>query len=306
MHELKGTHVLVYLDDVIVATRSWSEHIETLGQVFQRFRSAGLKVKPSKCSFGQPGLRFLGHYIDSRGIQTDKSKTESVTKIPPPSGVRRFLGMAGYRRFVANFARIAQPLSELTRKDVVFDWGEAQQSVFDRLKEALTSGPILVHFCDRAKLQIKTDDSLIGLGAVLLQSETDGRHPVAYASRRTSRSEVNLSATELEGLGIVWAVEYFRAYILGKEVEIITDHTALCSLCSLGKKKPLPRKLARWALTLQEFNLKIIYSRGRTHHEADCLSRAAIDTPDDSDLERMLTCAAAMPFERIKPDDIED
>ncbi|KAG9509249.1 Retrovirus-related Pol polyprotein from transposon 17.6, partial [Fragariocoptes setiger] len=214
LNGLKGTDVLVYLDDVIVATADWDKHLESLAQVLQRFRRAELKMKANKCLFGHSGLRFLGHYIGAG----NSSKTRAIDKMEALSdvkGVERFLGMAGYyRRFVPDFARIAQPMTDLKKKDTPFP-------------------------------RIKTDASLIGLGAVLSQEERDGWHPVAYASRRTSSCEANLSATELEGLGIVWAVEYFRPYILGKSVEIATDHTALCALCDLGKRRPLPRKLAR-------------------------------------------------------------
>ncbi|KAG9510097.1 Retrovirus-related Pol polyprotein, partial [Fragariocoptes setiger] len=284
---LKGSQVLVYLDDVIIATGSWDEHLVAIEDVLLRFRQAELKLKPSKCLFGHSGLKFLGHFVDERGVHADPSKTDAIRKLSATrdvSGIRRFLGMAGYyRRFIANFATIAQPLSDLTKKDSNFMWGSQQQAAFDALKEKLISAPILAHFRNEAELQIKTDASLIGLGAVLLQKEKDGWHPIAYASRCISRSEGNLSATELEGLGMVWAVEHYRPYILGKRVEVVTDHTAL------------------W-----EFDLKITYSRGRTHHKPDCLSRAPVELDDDSNLERALVNTLNETYSVAKPNSREE
>ena len=267
----------MYLDDILVVSRTFEEHIGHLREVFNRLRSAGLRLKPKKCLILRDEVPYLGHVISARGVRPDPSKTEKVRYFPVPhdvTSVRQFIGLASYyRRFVPDFARIAAPLHALTRKNVEFKWSEACAIAFQRLKEALITAPILAYskFGPGVEFVLETDASGVGLGAVLSQLQDDGQlHPVAYASRSLDTSEKNYGISELETLGLVWAARHFRPYILGHHTTVYTDHSACLSL--LQRARP-SGKLARWALAIQELDLATRHRSGRQNLNADALSR---------------------------------
>ena len=274
---LEWRHCFVYLDDILVVSRTFEEHIGHLREVFNRLRSAGLRLKPKKCLILRDEVPYLGHVISARGVRPDPSKTEKVQHFPVPydvTSVRQFIGLASYyRRFVPDFARIAAPLHALTRKNVVFKWSGACAMAFQQLKEALITAPILAcpKFGPGVEFVLETDASGVGLGAVLSQLQDDGQlHPVAYASRSLDTSEKNYGISELETLGLVWAARHFRPYILGHHTTVYTDHSACLSL--LQRARP-SGKLARWALAIQELDLTIRHRSGRQNSNADALSR---------------------------------
>ena len=163
------------------------------------------------------------------------------------SQVRQFLGLTSYyRRFIGQFAKIASPLYELTRKGTEWHWNDGQQISFDTLKTRLSKAPILAYPNFKKEFVLETDASLKGLGAVLSQEQEDKRlHPVAYASRALSAAEKNYSITELETLAVVWAISHFRAYLYGHEVKILTDHSAVKTILEVPN---LSGKHARWWL----------------------------------------------------------
>ena len=185
-----------------------------------------------------------------------------------------------YRRFIPNFAKIANPLHMLTRQDVTFQWTSVCQSAFDRLKELLSSPPVLAYPDFSKKFLLHTDASGLGLGAVLEQEPEGGGppHPIAYASRSLSKPEQKYGITELEALGVVWAVRHFRAYLLGNKCRVYTDHAPVRSL--LNTRHP-SGKLARWSESIAELDLEILYKPGRKNANADALSRSPIGPPDD-------------------------
>ena len=284
----------VYLDDVLVASKTFQDHLQHLRQVFSRLRSALLRLKPKKCELLKDKVNFLGHVVSATGIEPDPSKTERIKCYPCPvdvTSLRRFLGLASYyRRFVPKFAEVAAPLHKLTKKDVPFRWTRECKSAFEKLKLALTTTPVLTYprFGPNCSFILETDASTVGLGAVLAQQQADGSiHPVAYASRSVNKHESNYGISELETLGLVWAVRYFRPYILGHPCTVVTDHTACLAI--LNTPKP-SGKLARWALTIQEMDLTIKHKPGRKHTNADALSRIEEeDTPNGSDEKELLT-----------------
>ena len=279
----------VYLDDVLIASRTFSEHISHLKEVFTRLRGAQLRLKPKKCQLLRDRVLFLGHVVSEAGIEPDPQKTEKIRNYPTPTDVtslRRFLGLASYyRRFIRDFATIAAPLNQLTRKDIPFEWSESCRESFERLKSVLVSAPVLAYprFGPGNTFILETNASKIGLGAVLSQMQGDGAiHPVAYASRATNQPERNYGISELETLALVWAVRYFRQYILGHHCTVYTDHTACLSILNTARPSG---KLARWALTIQEMDLSIKHKAGRKNGNADALSRCPVSTENDSQVD---------------------
>ena len=267
----------VYLDDILVCSKTFEEHMEHLRLVFVKLRLAGLTLKPKKCCFLREEVQYLGHVISKRGILPDPEKTQKVHEFPTPTDVtrvRQFLGLASYyRRFVPGFARIPNSLHYLTKKDVPFEWTEECQAAFERLKGLLTAAPILAYprFGPGVEFVLETDACLKGLGAVLGQTQEDGYvHPIAYASRSLQPHERNYGITELETLGVVWASKHFRPYLLGHHCLVLTDHSACTSLLNASRPSA---KLARWAMMIQELDLEIRHRPGRTNLNADALSR---------------------------------
>ena len=195
----------VYIDDILVFSESVEEHIGHLCQVFRRLREVGLKLHPQKCFLGRPEVPYLGHVISAEGILPNPGKVLAVKEFPTPTNVREFLGLASYyRRFVPDFAKQAGPLHTLTRANVPFLWSESCVEAFSRLKELLTSPPVLAYPDFSKPFVLHTDASGKGLGAVLEQEQADGKnHPIAYASRTLSKHEQRYGITELETLAVV-------------------------------------------------------------------------------------------------------
>ena len=207
---LAGLHwetCLFYLDDIIVFSSTWEEHLARLRQVFERLRHANLKLGADKCMFAAKEVNYLGHRVTEEGLLPDSSFQAAIRKIPPPktaTEVRSFLGLAGYyRRYVKNFAAIAAPLHALTRKDAVFHWSEECQTTFDRLKTLLTTSPITAFPDFSQAFRLYTDAPTAGLGAILAQVRDGKERIICCASRALNQAEKSYPATKLECLAIV-------------------------------------------------------------------------------------------------------
>ena len=273
----------VYIDDILVFSSSIEEHVEHLKQIFKRLQRAGLMLHPQKCSFGSHEVLYLGHHISANGISPNPQKIVAVKSFPTPTSVksiRQFLGLASYyRRFVPNFARVASPLYALTRQDVPFQWTLNCQQSFEGLKDLLTTPPVLAYPDFSKEFVVHTDASGEGLGAILEQEQEDGQlHPVAYASRSINKHEKQYGVTELEALGVVWAVKHFRSYLIGQKCRVYTDHAPLKSMLHARHQTG---KLARWSNMLAEVDLEICYRPGRTNSNADALSRSPVEEATD-------------------------
>ena len=265
---------LVYLDDIIVFSADFDSHVERLEEIFRRLRVANLKLHINKCSMFQQRVHFLGHVLTESGIEVQPEKISVVQQWPVPRSLtelRSFVGLCSYyRRFIPGFADIAAPLHALTRKNARFSWGADQDEAFNRLKECLTTAPILGMPRDDGTFYLDTDASDKGVGAVLSQ-EQDGREVVlAYASRTLSKAERNYDVTRRELLAVVFGLKTYRQYVLGRQFVIRTDHSALQSL----RRTPEPiGQQARWQAFIEQFSFVIVHRPGTRHQNADALSR---------------------------------
>ena len=268
--------VTVYIDDVLVFSRTLEEHLERLCRVIEWLQEVGLKLKPTKCQFIREEVEYLGHMITPQGLKPNPQLVQAVQEFPTPSSVktlRQFLGLSSYyRRFIMGFSMIAQPLNQLTRKGVEFSWTAECQEAFMTLKQKLITSPVLAYPSFGKEFVLETDASLLGLGAVLSQPQDDER--IAYASRALSPQEANYSITELETLAVVWAVTYFHTYLYGHSVTVFTDHTAVKAVL----ETPNPSgKHARWWTKVYGKGIKevkILYRPGRVNLNADALSHS--------------------------------
>ena len=271
--------VSVYLDDILVFSRSLEDHLHHLRIVVERLVDVGLKLKPAKCHFARKELEYLGHVVTHEGLKTNPRLVDAVKEFPPPRNVQevqRFLGLASYyRRFICNFARIASPLHQLTRKDTQWSWSNECEIAFQQLKDILTTSPVLAYPNYDREYVLETDASVQGLGAVLSQEQADGKlHPVAYASRALNPSEKNYGITELETLAVVWAMSHFNHHLYGNGVTVYTDHTAVKAVLESPNRTA---KHARWWTRVYGCGVKdvrIRYRAGKENKNADALSRS--------------------------------
>ena len=239
--------VLCHMDDVLVFGRTQQEHDARLYATLQKIQSAGATLNKEKCEFSRDRLTFLGHFIDRDGVSPDPQKTSAIVAMEKPSTgteLRRFLGMVNQLgKFTPKIAEISQPLRELLSSKRTL-WGPSQDEAFERLKTELTQPTVLTLYDPEATLKVSADASTFGLGAVLLQQHgpTEWK-PVAYASRAMSETEQRYSQIEKEALAIVWACEKFSDYIVGKLVQLETDHKPLVPLLSTTHLNRIPPRV---------------------------------------------------------------
>ncbi|XP_076462144.1 uncharacterized protein LOC143294651 [Babylonia areolata] len=211
-----------FMDDIMIASETWEEHLSAIEAVFQRLEEANLSVRPKKCYIGFEELSFLGHVVRHGQILPEMDKVEKVMKAPVPetkTQVRAFLGLVGYyRKFIPNFSAIALPLTDLTRKGVPNNvvWTPECDRAFKTLKGRLVSRPVLQLPDLSCQFVLRTDASDRGLGAVLLQEKEGVLHPVAFASRKLSGTESHYSTIEKECLAVVWATDKFQQFLYGQ------------------------------------------------------------------------------------------
>ena len=273
---LAGLHwetCLFYLDDIIVFSSTWEEHLARLREVFERLRHAKLKLRAEKCTFAAKEVNYLDHRVTEEGLLPDSSLLAAIREIPPPktaTEVRSFLGLAGYyRRYIRGFTAIAAPLHALTRKDAVFHWSEDCQAAFDQLKTLLTTSPITAFPDFSQAFRLYTDASTAGLGAILAQVRDGKEHIICCASRALNQAEKSYSATKLECLVIVWAVAKFRPYLMAMPFEVFTDHYALQWFKTMRTGSAL---LHRWSAALEEYDFTVHHRPGKVQTHVDGLS----------------------------------
>ena len=267
----------VYMDEITVYGSDFEECLTNLEAILQRYIEKNLVLNWEKCPFMVNQGIVLGHVISSRGIEVDKEKIELISKLPSPKNVktiRPFLCHVGfYRRFIMDFSKIAKPLYKLLEKDAKFAWEEDYQKSFEELKSHLTTAPIVRAPNWKFPFEAMCDASDLSIGAVLGQREGGKPHVVYYSSKTLNEAQRNYTTTEKELLAVANALDKFRAYLVGSDIVIFTDHSALKYLLT---KQNTKARLIRWVLLLQEFNLQIKDKKGVENVVADHLSRLTI------------------------------
>ena len=271
--------VFAYLDDIIVVSSSFEEHVSFLLRVLDKLKQANLTINIEKCQFFRNRLKYLGYVVDAMGLRTDPEKVAAIVNYPTPTSkkdVKRFLGTATwYRRFVPQFSTLAGPLNKLTsnkKNAPPFLWTSEADSAFNKLKEALVSAPVLTCPDYSLAFEVHTDASNYGVGAMLTQLVDGKEKPIAYMSKSLTGAEKNYSITERETLAVITALEHWRCYLEnGKTFTVYTDHSALKWFLSLNN--PTGR-LARWGVRLSSFDFVIKHRRGVDNVIPDALSRA--------------------------------
>nr|AAM01169.1 Putative retroelement [Oryza sativa Japonica Group] len=262
--------VVVFIDDILIYSKTKEEHKEHLRLALEKLREHQLYAKFSKCEFWLSEVKFLGHVISSGGVAVDPSNVESVLSWKQPktvSEVRSFLGLAGYyRRFIENFSKIARPMTRLLQKEVKYKWTEDCEQSFQELKKRLVTAPVLILPDSRKGFQVYCDASRLGLGCVLMQ---EGK-VVAYASRQLRPHENNYPTHDLELAAVVHALKIWRHYLYGNRTEVYTDHK---SLKYIFTQPDLNMRQRRWLELIKDYDMEIHYHPGKANVVADALSR---------------------------------
>ena len=277
LQEYLDDFALAYLDDILIYSDTYEEHVEHVKKVMRKLQEKELPLKLSKCEFHKHEIAFLGYLISDKGLAPDPAKVKAVEEWPEPRNVKdvqSFLGLANYyRKFVENFSKIAGPLTNLTKKETYFDFGTKCKDAFNELKRRLTSAPILGIFDPEKETIVETDASDEAIGATLNQKGDDEKlRPTAYYSRKMTAPETNYDIHDKELLAIVEALRHWRVHLEGAkyQVQILTDHK---NLLYWTTTKELNRRQVRWAETLASYDFKITYVRGTENGRADALSR---------------------------------
>lgn len=280
-----------YLDDILIYSRTRSEHEQHLRLVLTALREAGLYAKIEKCEFFVEETTFLGLIVGANGIRMDPKKVETIVNWKTPScltDVQAFVGFGNfYRRFIRNFSKIISPLVRLTKKGVPFDFDKGCGKAFDDLKTAFTEAPVLASFDWEKDVILETDASDYVSAGVLSQYGDDGiLRPVAFFSKKHSATECNYEIYDKELLAIVRCFEEWRPELEGASspVKVITDHK---NLEYFTTTKLLNRRQARWSEFLSRFNFRIVYRPGKEGVKPDALTRRSEDLPQEGD-ERLL------------------
>ena len=271
--------VLCVADDILIygtgetETEALKDHDSKLTALLQRCQDVGIRLNQSKLKLRQKCVNFLGHLVTSEGLKPDPLKCQAINQMPHPEdskGVQRLNGFVNYlAKFLPSLSHVMEPIRQLTRKDVPWNWGKPQQKAFEKIKKLVTAAPCLKYFDSSKPLTIQCDSSEKGLGAALLQDN----QPICYASRALTEVETRYAQIEKELLAIVFALERFHQYTFARHVTVSSDHKPLESIIKKSLFKA-PRRLQGMLMRMQKYQVTIVYKPGREMHIADTLSRA--------------------------------
>lgn len=271
---LLGTAAQVYVDDVLSKCANFPEGLSNIERILIALQGAGFSINADKCSFFKRSIEYLGNVVSNGQVQPSPKKVEALVKAPLPKTakqVRQFNGLAGYfRKYIPDFSRIMVPLYELTKQSAKWEWNDRHEKARSQVIQSLTSAPVLTLFQEEAPIQLYTDASSLGFGAVLVQVIDGRQRAVAFMSMRTTDAESRYHSYELETLAVVRAIKHFRQYLYGRKFTVITDCNSLKA--SKHKKDLLPR-IHRWWAFLQNYEFEVEYRKGERLQHADFFSR---------------------------------
>ncbi|GBG63470.1 hypothetical protein CBR_g38088 [Chara braunii] len=265
--------VVVYLDDILIFSKTLQEHQGHLKQVLEKLREANFKINPKKCEWAKTQVLYLGHVLDGDGIKPEDSKIAAIRDWPTPRTLielRSFLGLANYyRKFVRNFSTIAAPLRRLLRKETIWKWDKDCTSAMKKLKQALIEYPVLKVADPSLPFVVTTDASQYGIGVVLQQDDGNGYRPVEFMSARMPSEKVATSTYERELYALRQAL-HWKHYLLGRHFKVYSDHETLRWLKTRAKMTP---KLTRWAAERDQYDFELKPVKGKYNVVVDALSR---------------------------------
>ena len=280
--------VVCIADDVVIHGRDTEEHDRHLNLFLLRCREKGIKLNRAKLETKVESLTFMGHRISKDGLSIDPSKVSSMRGMEEPCSLetlRRFLGMVNYlAKFLPNITELMNPLLNLLKKDVPWNWSSSQQKSFDSVKEAITTAPVLAYYDPGKPLTLENDACEYGIGSALLQ----GGKPIAFASRSLSDSERRYAQIEKEMLAVTYGLEKFHHYTFGRQVFVVTDHKPLVSISNKPLSKA-PKRLQNLLMRAQRYTFELRWSPGTEIPVADVLSRAPLQKPSEEELIHCVT-----------------
>ena len=265
----------------MVTNETIEEHERELREVLTKLQKAGYRASERKTELFKKELTWLGYLINQNGVKPIQDKTDAITKLKAPTNTKELKSLLGsiqhLSKFLNNLSKTTDRMRKLLKKDVKWEWTKEINDDFEQLKKEITEAPCLAHFDPKKDNFITTDACNTGLGATLWQKENGAFRPVAFASRFLTDCERKYAINELELLGVLWGLEYFRYYVYGKRINILTDHQALQTLMKRNRAhKQYSARLTRWLDLLGHFDVNVQYTAGKTIPLTDYLSRHPI------------------------------
>ena len=300
---LIGSFVFLYIDDILIYSKSEAEHVNHIQLVFDRLNQYNLRLNPAKCVFGLTEVKLLGYIVSEQGLRADPDKVSAIARMSAPDSVaqvRSLLGMTNYyRSCIENYAKIAAPLVALTKKNARFQWDQPQQNAFQNLKQALISDQVMAHPKTDQPYLLYTDACDYAIGAILCQHDDQGiERPVVYISKQLSDVQKRWSCIEKEAYAVITALKQLRPYLVGAQFRCFSDHKPLMSLFTKDMNNT---KIQRWAALMAEYNCKVEYHKGKLNVRADMLSR--IKQADDISTYDIGHWQLGDPLHNLPPDE---
>ena len=292
--------IICIADDVVIHGRNQTEHDVRMRAFLERCLQKGIRLNRDKLRTNLDSVTFMGHTVSKEGLKPDPNKVKAIQNYPIPKNtteLRGFIGIVNYlAKFITNCSAALQPLHNLLKKDVRWNWSSSQEIAFQSIKKKIAEITLLAFYDQNKELTLENDASEFGIGSVLKQNDK----PIAYASRLLSDTERRYAQIEKEMLAIVFGLEKFHHYVFGRDVNIITDHKPLVSICQKNLSKA-PKRLQSLLLRAQSYNFKLQYKQGKLLPIADALSRNPVTT-------EMQTCTVSnisdLPLRRGKFEEI--
>lgn len=267
----------VFVDDIVLFTGSWEEHLTTLKTFFDVARKNNICLNLEKSLFGIDKINFVGYEVSREGTRIRNETIEQIDRIQAPKNKKQLRSLLGtcnyYARFCPSYALTWAPLLPLLRKDVRFKWNQTYDKAFNDIKAMFHRTCCITYPDYEREIILQVDSSDLAIAGILTQEFESGMKVIAIASRVLKGPELRYSVYEKEGNAIVWSLSRLNEYLLGREFTILTDHKALTFLsrCHLNNER-----LRRWTLWIQRFNFKVKYCPGKENFLPDLLSRTAI------------------------------